>query len=86
LNSGYRPQTATNFTFRFAKHFSAKDSKITHWEVLEWLLLRAKMSQNLRNVLNSYNISFHPQFLSMTIKCSRPEKFFKVKSTKTMAK
>jgi hypothetical protein len=38
-NSGYRPQTATNFTFRFAKRFSAKDSKITYLEVLKWLLV-----------------------------------------------
>ena len=27
----------TNFTFRFAKRFWAKDSKITHLEVLKWL-------------------------------------------------
>ena len=28
----------------------------------------------------------HPQFLSKPIKCSRPEKFFKVKSIATMVK
>jgi hypothetical protein len=34
----FRVSTATNFTFRFAKRFLTKDSKITQLEVLKWLL------------------------------------------------
>jgi hypothetical protein len=50
-NSGYRHQTATNFAFRFAKRFSAKDSKITHLEILKWTSKKCLVPQAGRKFL-----------------------------------